>query len=103
MSGEALWAEYEGFEWDARKREVTLAERGLDFEIVARVFDGPRVEREDLRFLYGERRYVVTGEVEGAVVVIVWTPRGGRRRLISARPASSRERRQYRDYREALG
>ena len=91
--------QYEGFEWDAAKSAATFTGRGLDFAAAARVFESDHVEREDLRGEYGERRYVVTGEVEGIVITVVWTPRGRRRRIVSAWPASNRERR---DYREAI-
>jgi uncharacterized DUF497 family protein len=94
--------EYEGFEWDAAKSDATLATRGLDFEAAARVFFGEYIEREDTRRDYGERRYVVTGEVDGRIITVVWTPRGAQRRIISARPASDRERRRYRAYREEI-
>ena len=94
--------EFDGFEWDVAKSEATFHERGIDFEAAARVFDGGYVEREDLRQDYGEPRYVVTGAVEGSVISVIWTPRDGRRRIISAWPASNRERREYRGYREAV-
>ena len=38
----------------------------------------------DLRQDYGERRYLVNGSVEGILITVVWTPRGSRRRIISA-------------------
>ena len=38
-----------------------------------------------------------TGEVEGIIITVVWTPRGRRRRIVSARPASIRERHEYRE------
>lgn len=82
--------DYEGFEWDAAKSDATFAERGLDFAAAAHVFEGDHIEREDLRQDYGERRHVVTGEVEGVIVSVVWTPRGRRRRIVSAWPASNR-------------
>ena len=94
--------EFEGFEWDAAKSEATFAERGIDFAAAARVFDGDYLEREDTRHGYGERRFVVTGEVEGLVVTVVWTRRGRRRRIISTWPASRRERREYREQRAAF-
>jgi uncharacterized DUF497 family protein len=90
------------FEWDAGKSEATFAERGLDFEAAALVFDGIYLERPDLRRDYGEPRYLVTGEIDGLVLTVVWTPRGHRRRIISARRASQRERREYRDYRAEI-
>jgi len=85
----------EGFEWDEAKRAWTLRDRALDFEDAARVFEGVHREREDARRAYGEPRYAATGEVDGVVITVVWTPRGGRRRIISAWPASNRERREY--------
>lgn len=89
--------DFDGFEWDAVKSDATLAERGLDFEAAARLFEGDYVQHEDLRQDYGERRYVVTGEVEGILVTVVWTPRGRLRRIVSAWPVSNRERREYRE------
>lgn len=94
--------EGEGFEWDAAKSNATLVRRGFDFEFAARVFAGDHVEREDLRQDYAERRYTVTGEVDARVITVVWTPRGRRRRIISAWPASNRERRVYREYRQTI-
>ena len=95
-------AEFQGFEWDADKSEATLAERGFGFEVAVRAFAGVHIEREDLRRDYGERRFVVTGEFQGIILTVVWTPRGKRQRIISAWRASNRERREYRDYREAV-
>src|SRR6266702_1956715 len=94
--------DFDGFEWDSAKSEATFSERGIDFEAAARVFEGDHVEREDPRQDYGERRYLVTGSVEGILITVVWTPRGSRRRIISAWPASNRERREYREHREAV-
>jgi uncharacterized DUF497 family protein len=91
-----------GFKWDAAKSEATLAQRGFDFAFAARLFARDHIVREDLRNPYGERRYTATGEVEDRVITVVWTPRGGRRRIVSAWPASNRERREYREYRQAI-
>ena len=99
---DARLEELAGFEWDEEKSDATLAERGLDFEFAARVFSGDYVEREDERRDYGERRWLVTREVDGVVVTLVWTRRGRRRRIISAWPASNQERRAYREHRAAL-
>jgi hypothetical protein len=94
--------EFERFEWDAAKSDATFAERGIAFAAAARVFEGDYIEREDTRYAYGERRFVVTGEVDGVVVSVVWTPRGRGRRIISAWPASNRERGEYREQRSAV-
>lgn len=48
------------FEWDERKRRRNLAERGIDFLDVLAVFAAPeRIEFEDSRKDYGQRRFVV--------------------------------------------
>jgi hypothetical protein len=44
---------------------------------------------------YGEARYRVFGDIDGGVFTVVYTPRGGHFRLISARKASKREVRLY--------
>jgi uncharacterized DUF497 family protein len=84
------------FEWDQGKSERNLRERGFDFEFVTRIFDGPIIEEEDRRRDYGENRIVATGKTEDGVFVVIYTWRGRRRRIISARPASRRERDDYR-------
>src|SRR5438105_100651 len=93
---------FDGFEWHSAKSESTYRERGLDFETAARVFEANYVEREDLRWDYGERRFIAVGSVDDVMMTVVWTPRGRNRRIISAWPSSARERREFRDYREAL-
>jgi uncharacterized protein len=84
------------FEWDEAKSRRNFRERGFDFEFAARIFDGPRIEEEDLRKNYGERRIAATGKIEDGIFVVVYTRRGGRRRIISARPAKRKERDDYR-------
>jgi uncharacterized protein len=90
----------EVFEWDQPKSERNAELRGFDFEFASRVFGGPFVERQDLRACYGEERFLTTGEVDGIVITVVWTPRARARRIVSAWPASRQERRIYREYRE---
>lgn len=67
-------------EFDSDKRDKTLAERGLDF---------PE------RTTYGELRFVTVGWLDGRTVVMVWTPRGEARRIISMRKANEREISKY--------
>jgi len=73
------------FEWDEAKSARNLRERGFDFEFVTGIFDGPVVDEEDPRRDYGERRFHATGQMEGRFFVVVYTWRGDRRRIISAR------------------
>ncbi len=83
------------FEWDQEKSDQNFIERGFDFEYACRIFDGDIIERDDTRRDYGERRVIAIGEVEKEIYVILHTPREQVRRIISARPASRRERDAY--------
>lgn len=70
-------------EFDPDKHAKTLAERGLDFARAVEVFAGVAVTVEDARLDYGETRMMTVGVLDGRMVVIVWTPRGQTRRIIS--------------------
>ncbi len=65
------------------------------FEYACRIFDGDTMERDDTRRDYGERRVITIGEIDEEIYVVVYRPRGNVRRIISARPASRRERDAY--------
>jgi uncharacterized DUF497 family protein len=77
--------------YDPAKRAKTLEERGIDFEDAPDVFSGPTVTAPDLRRNYGEERFMTFGVLYGREVVIVSTPRGDTRRIISMRYANERE------------
>jgi len=77
--------------FDSSGREKTLAERGLDFARAREVFEGATVTTDDNRLDCGEHRRVTVGYLDGRVVVVVRTPRGQARRIISMRKANERE------------
>jgi uncharacterized DUF497 family protein len=60
------------------------------------MFDGPVLVCVDDRFDFGETRLRGIGEVEGVVLVCVYTETDQTRRIISLRRASRRERNAYR-------
>lgn len=78
-------------EFDPGKREVTLRERGLDFARAGEVFDGQHFTATDTRQPYPEVRFITVGRLDGRMVLVVWTPRGEVRRIISMRKANERE------------
>lgn len=82
-------------EWDERKREETLRERGLDFASVAEVDWDAALTIEDQRTDYGEARFVSLVPIEARLCVVAWCMRGGRLRVISLRKANDRERKRY--------
>ena len=83
--------------FDPAKRDWTLLQRGLDFVEAAMVFAAPVYEKEDLRFDYGEMRIITVGHLRGRMVIVVWTPRGPARHVISMRKANEREEKAYAD------
>jgi len=85
------------FEWDPAKDAANLAKHGVSFAQAARVFADPRrLERIDRRQDYGEERRQTIGAVDGRVLLLAYTLRGRRVRLISARRAHDHEERAYR-------
>ena len=78
--------------FDPAKRERTLADRGLDFEDAALVFEGLTVEIEDTRRNYGEPRIICYGLLSGRLDVAGYTPRGAVRHIFSMRKANDREK-----------
>lgn len=81
--------------YDAVKRAMTLAERGLDMRHAGAIFAGRHLTLPDERRDYHERRYITLGLLDGRMVVVVWTPRGNSRRVISLRKANEREQERY--------
>jgi uncharacterized DUF497 family protein len=82
--------------WDDAKAAANLAKHGVSFAYATRVFGDPyRIEREDRSAGYEEPRYQALGMVEGRVLFVAFTYRGNNVRIISARRATRRERRQY--------
>ena len=87
-------------EFDQVKREKTLLERGLDFVRAVEVFDGIHFTGQDKRVDYEEDRFITVGWLGDDMIVMVWTPRGEVRRIISMRKANDREKTLYANYLE---
>jgi uncharacterized protein len=77
--------------FDPAKHEKSLFERGLDLQRTKEVFEHLHLTRLDDRCDYSEQRFVSAGRLHGRIVIIVWTPRGRARRIISMRKANKRE------------
>jgi uncharacterized DUF497 family protein len=82
-------------EFDPDKRNKTLIERELDFARAGEIFAGHHFTTEDTREDYSELRYITVGKLDSRMVVMVWTPRGEVRRIISLRKANDREYARY--------
>lgn len=83
------------YQWDKNKAATNLRKHGIDFADAVSVFsDDLAITVPDERF--DEERFITIGlDALGRVLVVVYTWRGQKIRLISARPATRQERRQY--------
>ena len=82
------------FEWDENKRRSNIYKHGIDFVDAATIFEGKIVVIPDDRFDYGETRTIAFGLLKGQVVkviVVAYTERGEKIRIISARKALKHE------------
>lgn len=77
------------FEWDSKKDAANRKKHGISFKEACEIFKGPVLTAEDTREDYGEVRLISIGALAGlVVVVVVYTDREGRTRIISARKAN---------------
>lgn len=86
-------------EWDPAKAAANNRKHGVSFDQAALAFrDIFAVEWIDTRKCYGEERVILVGTSEGRKLTVVYTERGERIRIISARRATKDEQNRY--YRE---
>lgn len=85
------------FEWDPEKAQRNLAKHGVSFEEAATAFgDALSVTIFDPDHSEDEDRFILLGQTyAGRLVVVVHTDRRHTVRIISARLATKRERRDY--------
>jgi len=85
------------FEWDEQKNRINVDKHGLSFEIAPLVFGGFYITKLDDRKDYGESRQCAMGTLgpDGRVVIIAYTIRNGRVRIISMRKANNREQKVF--------
>ena len=81
--------------FDPAKRQAALDDRGLNFADAAFVFADQTITVEDRRRDYGETRYQTVGFLAGRMVMVVWTPRGEARHVMSMRKCNAREKAIY--------
>ena len=85
------------FEWDPEKAARNLAKHGVSFQDAATVFGNPlSTTYFDPDHSEGEQRFLSLGmSGRGRLLVVAYTERAGRTRIISAREASAQERKNY--------
>ena len=88
------------FDWDEDKNKANYAKHGVSFEIACKVFDDPLAAYLFDRVVDVEERWHAIGKVLSLPLLVVahtWRDQTGEEtvRIISARQASSHERRRY--------
>ena len=88
------------FEWDENKNASNRRKHRVDFDTARLVFEDAFHVTDEAKTVKGEKRWITVGSVEGIIIVaVLHTDRGrppdGAIRIMSARPASRRERKRY--------
>ena len=85
------------FDWDGDKAEANLSKHGISFDEAKTVFDDPLyIDFYDPDYSDEEHRYIIIGESQQHRLLIVsYTERDHKIRLISAREVTKREREDY--------
>jgi uncharacterized DUF497 family protein len=85
------------FEWDEKKAKINKRNHGVSFDEAQTVFiDNLSVMKPDVEHSNTEERLLIIGTSNSnRVIVVSYTERGDKIRLISARKATRHERKQY--------
>ena len=83
------------FEWDEEKYAVNLQKHGVKFEEAAEVFFDPENRFGNASVDNEFREYVVGYSSSNRILLVVFVERDVRTRIISARRATSQERKEY--------
>ncbi len=80
-----------------KKAAINLAKHGVAFDEAETVFDDPLyVDFYDPDHSYDEHRFIIIGgSRQGRLLIVSYTERGDKIRLISAREVTPAERREY--------
>jgi uncharacterized DUF497 family protein len=83
------------FEWDPAKAQENMRVHGINLAVAVGVFDSPYLTMEDPD-AEGEQRLMALGlDGLGRLLVVVYTYREDKIRLISARKATRKEEKEY--------
>ena len=85
------------FEWDPEKAKANAKKHGVEFGEAMTVFGDPlELTIADPDHSEDETRFLSIGTTTaGRLVVVAYTERAGRTRIINAREASAQERKHY--------
>ncbi|MBL0701302.1 MAG: BrnT family toxin [Desulfosarcina sp.] len=85
------------FEWNRNKAAFNFSKHGVSFDEAKTVFNDPLyVDFFDPDHSYNEHRYIIIGQsINNRLLLVAYTERKNKIRLISVREATGRERKDY--------
>ena len=84
------------YQWNPEKAASNLRKHGVDFADAVGIFEDEWALTIREEYVEGEQRFATLGtDFLERVLVVVYTYRGGKIRLISARVATKKERKAY--------
>ncbi len=88
------------FEWDEQKAKLNLSKHGISFEEVTFVFSDPLAYIfDDQWHSIGERREIIIGsDGNHRLLLVCFTEKNNKIRIISARLATKKERQDYEEH-----
>jgi uncharacterized DUF497 family protein len=88
------------FTWDPGKAAANFSKHGVSFEDASTVFRNPlaKVLPDPTHSEQEQRSLIIGHSAGGRLLLVVFTESGDRIRIISARDASARERREYEEH-----
>ncbi len=86
-----------GFEWNEEKAEANLWKHNVPFAEATTVFNDPNcLIMDDQEHSKGEARFIIIGQsIVKRLLLVIHCDRNDNIRIISARPATSAEKRLY--------
>ncbi len=83
------------FEWDEEKARSNAEKHGVTFEEAVEVFFDPFYQEGDVSVSDEQRDFIMGYSLSQRLLLVVYTHRGERTRIISARSATRSERKLY--------
>lgn len=83
------------FEWNEDKNRSNIEKHGVTFEEASEAFFDPFYQRGDASVNGEQRDFIIGYSLSQRLLLVVYTERGERTRIISARPATRSERKLY--------
>ena len=83
------------FEWNSNKAQINIEKHGVTFEEAAEAFFDPFYQTGDATINGEQREFILGYSLAYRVLFVVYIERNQRTRVISARPATRKEKKQY--------